>query len=101
MILKILNEIKRLKGESLNSGYLYALSEIENFILNIDKRKYESPLPEFGDVFTVSEFEDMVKEGLIIDDDGHGYWIKDGKSSRDDVFSSKKEDADGVIWFNK
>jgi hypothetical protein len=62
---------------------------------------YVDPLPEYGDVFTISEFEEMVEDGSIIDDDGHGYWIKNGKSSKDDVFYTEKEDADGVIWFNK
>lgn len=38
---KILSEIRRLKGESLNTGYLWALNEIEKFIMTKNKSKYK------------------------------------------------------------
>ena len=33
--------------------------------------------------------------------DGSGYWVKDGKESDDEVFSSEPEDATHVAWYNK
>jgi hypothetical protein len=49
----------------------------------------------------IDEFQELVEEGTITDEDGQGYWTKGALSSRDDVFDTPQEDADGVVWFNK
>lgn len=54
-----------------------------------------------ADWYTLSQFEQAVEYGSITDEDGFGYWTKEGKYSEDDVFDTEPEDADGVIWFNK
>lgn len=64
-------------------------------------REYSGEVYEFADVFTVEDWESAVNEGLFIDYDGSGYWVKDGKSSRDEVFSTFPLDATHVAWYNK
>jgi hypothetical protein len=41
------------------------------------------------------------RDGCICDDDGFGYWVKDGLKSFDDVFSTEQLDATHVVWYNK
>jgi hypothetical protein len=65
------------------------------------EREYTGEVYEFADVFTVEEWESSVNEGFFIDYDGSGYWVKDGKSSRDEVFSTPPLDATHVAWYNK
>ena len=50
---------------------------------------------------TVEGFLEDVENGSIMDEDGCGYWVKDGKRSNSDVFSTDQEDATHVIWYNK
>jgi hypothetical protein len=33
--------------------------------------------------------------------DGSGYWVKDGKKSRDEIFSTPRLDATHIVWYNK
>jgi hypothetical protein len=37
----------------------------------------------------------------IGNDDGSGYWMKDGMICKDEVFPSEQEDATHVIWYSK
>ena len=64
-------------------------------------REYSGEVYKFAAVFTVEDWESAVNEGLFIDYDGSGYWVKDGKSSRDEVFSTPPLDATHVAWYNK
>lgn len=58
--------------------------------------------PDFGDLYTVSDFDNIVEEGFINDDDGSGYYGTDTKHSRLEYFSNQKPDwATHVLWFNK
>jgi hypothetical protein len=63
-------------------------------------RLYREPRMKKG-VMTISEFEELVEDGMITDEDGQGYWTKDGLASSDDVFDTPQLDADGVVWYNK
>lgn len=65
------------------------------------EREYTGEVDEFADVFTVEEWKASVNEGFFTDYDGSGYWVKDGKSSRDEVFSTPSLDATHVAWYNK
>lgn len=65
------------------------------------EREYTEEVYEFADVFTVGEWESAVDDGYFINDDGSGYWVKDGKSSSDEVFSTPPLDATHVAWYNK
>jgi hypothetical protein len=64
-------------------------------------RNYKQKVSKFADLFTVEEWNESVEDGDFIDDDGSGYWVKDGMESRDEVFSSSQEDATHVAWYNK
>lgn len=72
---------------------------------HIDKsRKYVEEIednPDYVDIFTVEEWKEAVDGGWIRNDDGSGYWMKDGKSSRDEVFGTPQLDATHVAWYNK
>ena len=64
-------------------------------------REYSGEVYEFADVFTVKDWESAVDEGDFVNYDGSGYWVKDGKESRDEVFSTPSLDATHVAWYNK
>jgi len=67
---------------------------------NSEPREYTHPVN--GDLMTLSEFERCVDCGDLIEDDGMGYWVKDGKECKDhDVFTTYSEDATHVSWYNK
>ena len=61
-----------------------------------------NPDPEWDEdeVFTVAEWLEA-KNVWIGNDDGSGYWMKDGMICNDEVFSSEQEDATHVIWYSK
>jgi len=69
-------------------------------------RNYNKLIPpeEIGmwvDLMTIQEWEEALEEGMFTTYDGTGYWVKDGKESDDEVFSTKQEDATHVAWYNK
>lgn len=67
-----------------------------------DERIYNRNVDEEDDdIFTVAEWHDAVADGYFCDYDGSGYWMKNGMSSRDDVFGTPPLDATHVVWFNK
>ncbi len=64
-----------------------------------------APLPKYGDLMTVQDFVDCVKDGGFIPDDGSGEW-----ATATEVFKgtnvwnglkSKPASATHVVWFNK
>ena len=73
----------------------------------INKLRGLSPIPNYGDHFTIEEFTEMVKSGAIIDDDGFGnYATEDGMSSIEaapsDIYHGRVNTAfSHVVWFNK
>lgn len=70
-------------------------------IQNKQGRIYSGDLPSYADLMTVEDWNQSVEEGWFISDDGHGYWVKDGMQSRDEVFSTPQQDATHVAWYNK
>ena len=79
------------------------------------KPKYDIDPPDYGDVMTVAEFLEDVENGNLIDYDGHGYPMRDGKIAhgRNTGFdyefvvrpSKGKDgipaDATHIVWFNR
>lgn len=68
--------------------------------------EYTEKIPEYGDVFTVEEFLQMVDMDCLIDYDGSGNPAKNGKMSKEYVYPSRArellpEDATHVVWYNK
>lgn len=86
-------------------------------INRFDNMRFEREPDGIGDIFSIDEWYENVDCRCIIDDDGTGYWMKDGKvhSSApgqppifgDDVCEpelideARKHGITGVIWYNK
>lgn len=66
-----------------------------------------SDIPDYGSVMSLKEFLDYVDEGMFIDYDGSGNYVKDGKMSDIDIYPSDvnrgviRKDFDTIIWFNR
>jgi len=66
-----------------------------------------SELPNYGDVMTIKKFIACVKAGGFIDDDGYGYYVKDGKKTDVTIHPSDvhhkalRKGFDTIIWFNR
>ena len=83
------------------------------FVINIRRSKgkpaktteYKNTLTTFGDLMTVQEFKDAVKENFLIDSDGSGNVVKDNLEAEWVIYPSIvhliPEDATHIIWFNK
>jgi len=60
-----------------------------------------NPDPEWDDVYTLEAWL-QAKNVYIGNDDGNGYWMKDGMiCDKDEVFSSEPEDSTHVVWYSK
>ncbi len=68
-----------------------------------NKREYTKEIHhnEDTEIYPVSAWSQLVELGMIGNYDGSGYWVKDGKASRDEVFSTPELDATHVIWYSK
>lgn len=69
---------------------------------------YNRELPDFGDLFTIEEFEEMVSYGALNDYDGVGKPVKDELYDwNHDIYPSDvvdkliPEEATHILWFNK
>jgi hypothetical protein len=65
------------------------------------KRVYDKPVDVEDHIMTVKDWEQEVEYGSFNNDDGSGYWMKDGLACRDEVFSSEPLDATHMVWYNK
>lgn len=52
-------------------------------------------------VYNIEEWNEATSQYSITDDDGSGYWEKDGRVSDDNAFNTPKLDATWVAWYNK
>ena len=64
-------------------------------------RRYNTEPPDYAHIFPIEEWNDAVSCGSFNNDDGCGYWVKDGKECSDEVFGSEAQDATHVAWYNK
>lgn len=68
---------------------------------------YINTISEFGDVMTIKDFIANCECGNLIDSDGYGVYIKDGKETDIEICPSDVEynvirgDFTEMIWFNK
>lgn len=63
-------------------------------------------VPDYADVFPLSEFEELCRSYCFTDWDGAGYYVKDGKMyglvcCRDIVADGVDHNFTHVAWFNK
>lgn len=86
------------------------MKNLKNFNESVNSDKTPKSLERYtkelnqewdDDIYTVEEWEQVVKDGYIGNFDGNGYWVKNGLKSSDEVFSTPKLDATHVIWYNK
>jgi len=67
-----------------------------------NNRVYDGEVFDFADVMTAEEWNEAVSQGCFNNDDGSGYWVKDGKECIEaEVFHSPQLDATHVAWYNK
>jgi hypothetical protein len=61
------------------------------------------PLPDYGYLFTLADWDEMVNSGGITDDDGTGYYATErGMSRKHYCFDfDRPRWATHVMWFNK
>jgi hypothetical protein len=71
------------------------------YISSRPERVYDRDVDIDDDVYTIAQWNDAVNDGMIGNEDGSGYWMKDGKHCRDEVFNSNQLDATHVVWYNK
>jgi hypothetical protein len=66
-----------------------------------------SELPKYGDVMSLKEFIECVKEGGFIDYDGYGHYVKDGKETNiiihpsDIGYKAVRKEFDTIVWYNR
>jgi len=82
-------------------------------LAELDREKRMLMIPEFdelptnGDVMSLNDFIEAVKNGWFIDYDGFGNYVRDGKETNIMVFPSDVEhkslrkDFDTIIWYNR
>ena len=77
--------------------------------VNIDNKIQENYVKDSDYLLTLEEWVEMIEDGCIIDDDGHGYYTKNGLITDKNVdFYLTNEDLvelksyyNGVVWYNK
>jgi len=89
------NEFHRMGG-----GELLFASRLAD--MHLPEREYDGrPLDDDDHIMTAEDFQQCREDGTFCNDDGSGYWVKDGKRSNDEVFGTPRLDATHVVWFNK
>lgn len=69
--------------------------------------KYVGEIPNYGSVMTIKSFISSCKGGMFIDEDGYGFYIKDGKETDIEIrpsdveYNAVRNDFTQMIWFNK
>lgn len=70
-----------------------------------DAAKYNKGIDKDDHVMTIEEFEEYCKSGYLIDYDGFGYPVRDGKYAKIHIRPSKRDDipkdATHVVWYNR
>ena len=63
---------------------------------------YLKCIPNYADLYTLADFTDMVRSGLITNDDGTGYYATPAEMTDIRVdCASLTNDFSHVAWFNK
>lgn len=68
---------------------------------SVSSRVYDRDIDPDTDILSVAEWNESVRDGIFVNYDGSGYWVKYGRQSRDEVFETPPEDATHVAWYNK
>ena len=80
-------------------------------VLRREKRMLMTPtyscIPEYGDVMSLKDFIECVKDGGFIDYDGSGNYVDGDRMTNIEItpsdirYDSIRDDFDTIIWFNK
>lgn len=117
-MLFLLDEIQRIvkipKGKLLYSNSLQdvpmQLRKLRGDLSRGKLLRYDTKLPEYGDLMTLEDFKRNVRGGLFIDYDGHGHPAMkiDGTFYMDQMFIVSPSRVDDlpptvthVMWFNR
>jgi len=81
------------------------MSEKSAKAMGFDKIPELEPEDE-DEVYTVQEFKELVENGALIDYDGYGYAVKNGKANPNiQIWPSEiediPEDATHIVWYNR
>lgn len=106
-VIRMLKEIKSIE-DKINNIDISALLKFQLELIQstripewkVSERTYIDKVPS-KNLIAIDFFNEMIDDGSIMEDDGIGYWCKDGMSSSDDVFSTPRLDATYVAWYNK
>lgn len=106
-VIRMLKEIKSIE-DKINNIDKSALLKFQLELIRstsipewkVSERSYTEKVPS-KHLIAIDFFDEMIDDGSIMEDDGIGYWCKDGISSGDDVFSTPRLDATHVAWYNK
>mgnify|MGYP001250097380 CR=1 FL=1 len=71
------------------------------FGLEYRPQMFKNPKEDEGDIFKLKDWDDYVKMGAFIPDDGDGYWATEKEYAYISAWDPKPDWATHVVWFNK
>lgn len=86
--------------------YTSKMNELSRNIRMLKEYKLED-IPSYGDVMKLDDFVECVQDGVFIDYDGSGNYIKDGKMTNISIYPSDikygaiRKEFVTIIWFNR
>ncbi len=75
----------------------------KGMVFQVIKKSERQKIPDFGDIQTREDFEEMVKDGFFTDYDGYGYY-SDGEYEYHMIETLTEPLEEGwthIIWYNK
>lgn len=82
-------------GEWATDLLLFNTDKLEKLVPALE------PIPDYGDVMTLEDFQSSHRAGALIPDDGSGYFATETGMSREDCFDEPPAWATHVVWFNR
>ncbi len=64
-------------------------------------RTYKNLVPDYAEMIPVDEWDGGVSMNIYSVDNGSGFWVRNGRQSHDDVFTTEAKDATHVAWYSK
>lgn len=64
-------------------------------------REYKRIVPDYAKLIPLDDWTFQKELGFYSQEMGHGFWVRNGKQSNDDAFTTEPDDATGVGWYAK